>query len=87
MASLLSKKMRQAAPGAQVASLVRIARRASIKADWLLHGPFDGQDHTAEAAELNRKAQQATDEILAVVRANPDHPHWTLAQRRAAGIA
>jgi hypothetical protein len=90
MKSLLSAKNRKLHPQGQVRSLHRIAVRAQAKADWLHDGPdghgwHDGQDHSAQIAELNAKARAALDELLAIVRENPD-AGWTLPQRRAAGV-
>lgn len=91
MSGLLSKKQRSLHPFAQVKSLVTIGNRAMAKADHLedlVESGSDlfGQAELDEAKALRAKAEQATDEILDVVRANPTLD-WTLRQRRAAGIA
>jgi len=86
-ASLLPAKVRRQQPPVQVASLVRIAKRASIKADWIEEvNDFPGaQDQSVEVAALRAKALAATREMCAIVNADTENVwHWSAAQRAAA---
>ena len=68
-------------PLAQAQTCVRIARRAECRADWL-----ESLDPVGNADEVRRcrdKAVRATDDLVRLVRDNPD-AGWSLPQRRAA---
>lgn len=89
MTALLTRKDRQLHPRGQVAKLVRIGKRATMKADWLEWEAPRAPGHVLSAsdrAEITRwraRAAAAADEICRVVVENPD-VEWTLPQRRAA---
>lgn len=83
MASILTAKQRKMPPRAQIQTLVRIARRASCKVDWLLGEelsgyfercatPHDLVCRDRDVAKARARAQQATDEILAICEASDD---------------
>jgi len=93
MSALLTKKQRDLPPGARVQTLRRIARRATLKADWLstfltnpaphYQDPEEQARLRADITALREKAERAAEAMCVVVLENPDG-HWTLPQRRAA---
>lgn len=93
-ASLLTKKDRALHPHGQVAKLVRIAKRAEAKADWLdeiLSGSVMSMDMVdvpeteTERDGLRARANAAVDLLCEIVVENPDCS-WTLPQRRQAEL-
>lgn len=70
MSNLLTAKQRRGHPRAQVQTLVRIAKRAISKADWLaqLHGESNGEFGAPEASDdvraLRAKAVKAVTEAV-----------------------
>jgi hypothetical protein len=75
-------------PLAQAQTFVRSARRAECKADWLLAQPPGSVGMTdaelrAEVSRLRQRSEHAADQLVRLVRDNPD-AGWTLPQQRAA---
>lgn len=90
--SVLTAKQRKLGVHAQVQALVRIARRAEANADWLdellaggrtFDGPADVVNTRAKRDAKRARALAASDELVRIVRDNPD-AGWTRAQSAAA---